>query len=89
MLVTFELIFKGSTCCLRELDLARYLFLYGEQGFLNNGFPRVEFRREGCGAEEVGEGLGLLDSTTHRLHEGAMSIKLEHTKREGSGNVAS
>ena len=39
MLVTFELIFKGSTCCLRELDLARYLFLYGEQGFFNNGFP--------------------------------------------------
>ena len=37
--ITFELIFNGSTCCLRELDLARYLFLYGEQCFLNDGFP--------------------------------------------------
>ena len=72
------MIFKGSVCCLRELDLARYLFLYGEQCFLNNGFPRVELMRKGRGAEEVGEGLGLLHGTTHRLHEGTMYMAIKH-----------
>ena len=34
--------------------------------------------REGRGAEEVGEGLGLLHGTTHRLHEGTMYMAIKH-----------